>query len=80
VECSRKNTKAEEDDSENEYQGRRGQKIRLPVRWTGPRRLKTPRDHTMKTRTNIKAGALNSYMTVKGETQGDIKGSVTQSG
>jgi hypothetical protein len=28
----------------------------------------------MKTKTNLKAGALNAYLKLKGETQGDIKG------
>jgi len=34
----------------------------------------------MKARTNIKAGALNAYLKLTGETQGDILGSVTQKG
>jgi hypothetical protein len=34
----------------------------------------------MKTKTQIKAGALNAYLTLAGETQGDIKGSATQKG
>lgn len=32
----------------------------------------------MKSKTRVQAGALNAYLTLKGETQGDIKGSVTQ--
>jgi hypothetical protein len=34
----------------------------------------------MKTKTQIKAGALNAYLTLAGETPGEIKGSVTQKG
>lgn len=32
----------------------------------------------MTARTNIKAGGFNAYLRLTGETQGEIKGSVTQ--
>ena len=34
----------------------------------------------MKTKTRVKSGALNAYMRLTGETQGEIRGSVTQTG